>query len=93
MLYSLDLNWANLMGVGTVTGTGVPPPSFAAALDGIARWMDATDAILVRRGEKKQPSNGLVQGDLRRLAAALREDPTLDDLMMDAMTHGPEGAV
>jgi len=84
----------------TIERSAMPPPtdplpgdrpaSFAAALDGIARWMDHVDTILVRRGEKKTRSDGRVQADLRRAARALREDPTLDALMMDAMTYEPE---
>lgn len=66
------------------------PVSFAAALDGIAAWMDRTEAILVKRGEIKERSNGKVQADLRRAARVLREDPTLDALMVDAMLHGPD---
>jgi hypothetical protein len=87
-LQILDIDWGAM--VGTVKPTGNPPTSFAAALDGIALWFDATDKILVRRGEKKTLSDGRVQADLRRAAAVLRQDPTLDTLMMDAMMHGPE---
>jgi len=70
--------------------TGGKPVSFAATLDGIATWMDRVDKILVRRGETKAPSDGRVQADLRRAARALRLDPMLDDLMMDAMRNGPD---
>lgn len=79
--------------------TGEPPPSrtvgggpasFAQTMDALAAWIDHVDKILVRRGEKAGPSNGQVQRDLRRVARAVREDPTLDDLMMDAMLHGPD---
>jgi hypothetical protein len=66
------------------------PVSFAATLDGLANWMDRVDRILVRRGEIGKPSSGKVQADLRRAARALRLDPMLDDLVMDAMLHGPE---
>lgn len=66
------------------------PVSFADALEGIVRWMDRTDRILVKRGEKKGLSDGVVQRDLLRAARALREDPTLDALMVDAMLHGPD---
>lgn len=66
------------------------PASFAATLDGLATWMDRVDKILVRRGETKAPSSGKVQADLRRAARALRLDPMLDDLMMDAMLNGPD---
>ena len=79
--------------MGTTPNTIGPegrPVSFADALDAVARWMDRVDKIMVRRGEKKALSDGAVQADLRRAARALREDPTLDALMVDAMLHGPE---
>jgi ATP phosphoribosyltransferase regulatory subunit HisZ len=63
------------------------PLSFAEVLTEIATWIDATDRILVRRGEKKALGDGRVQADLRRAARALHEDPILDALMMDAMTY------
>ena len=66
------------------------PLSFADALEGIARWMDHVEKILVRRGEMGGPSNGKVQADLRRAARFLREDPFLDELMLDAMNNGPD---
>lgn len=83
-----------------MNGTPSPPPSgakdgrrpesFAQALDSIAAWMDRAERTLVRRGEIGKRSSGRVQADLRRAARALREDPVLDSLMLDAMEHGPE---
>jgi hypothetical protein len=52
--------------------------------------MDRVERILARRGEVRGTSSGTVQADLRRAARALRLDPMLDDLMMDAMLHGPD---
>lgn len=66
------------------------PESFAAALDGLARWMDNVEAVLVRRGEVAKRGDGKVQRDLRRVARVLREDPDLDAMLMDAMRHGPD---
>jgi hypothetical protein len=68
----------------------VQPKTFAEALDAVAKWMDATEKVLVRRGEIGAVSDGAVQAGLRRAARSLRQDPTLDDLMMDAMLHGPD---
>lgn len=68
--------------------SGAPAP-FAVTMDSLAAWIDHVDKILVRRGEKASLSDGQVQRDLRRIAAACRADPVLDDLMMDAMLHGP----